>query len=57
MEGKKVNNFLTRKWKLIIYANYTYVFHVLYIVYVVGAFITLNWKVQPKYMSPFSNLP
>ena len=56
MDENKFHNFLIGKWKLIVYVLKAYLFHDLNFVYVVEAFITLNWKSQYKYVSPFSSL-
>ena len=55
-EWKMLNDFLIGKWKWITYVIKAYVFHDLYFVYVVEAFIIFIWKALYKYMSLFSSL-
>ena len=52
MEEKMFNDFLIDNGKRIIHVIKVYLFHDLYFVYVVEAFITLNCKLS-KYMNPF----
>jgi hypothetical protein len=44
MDGKSVQYFLIGKWRWIIYVKEPYLFHDVYYVYVVEAFIALNWE-------------
>ena len=55
-EWKMFKDFLIGKWKWIKYVIKAYVFHDLYFVYVVEAFIVFIWKALYKYMSLFSSL-
>ena len=44
MDEKMFNDNLIRKWEYILYVMKAYLIHDLYFVYVVEAFIMLNWK-------------
>ena len=55
-EKKMLNDFLIREWTWILHVIRTYLIHELYFIYVVEAFIILNWKTLYKYISPFSRL-
>lgn len=56
MDEKMFNDFLIGKWKWFLYVIKAYLINALYFVYVVEAFITLNWKAWYKYMSLFSSM-
>jgi hypothetical protein len=46
MDNKMSIDFLIRKWAYILRVIKAYLIHDLYFVYVVEAFITLNWKLN-----------
>ena len=51
------NDFLIRGWTYNLHVIKAHVIHRLYYVYVVELIITLNWKAEYIYMSPFSSMP
>ena len=57
MDEKMFNDFFIGKWKRFLYVIEAYLIHDFHFVNVVEAFITLNWKAQYKYISPFSSMP